>query len=600
MTPGMQQQRIVKPLLACVLSLVLPLCAAEKPPLDDASDARTTAAAPAMSAGDFEQLKKMLLDQQRQIDELRRALLDRDRGMERDKATDRSNSAPPQTAAAAEPAVVHASSGEVASTTAVAPPVPAPAPLPTYSPPTISTPSPQASTPSETSPLQLKIGDAYFTPVGFMDMTSVSRSTNPGSGIGTNFGSVPYGNTQAGSLTETRLSPQNSRIGMRIDALYKDWKVLGYWESDFLGQVGSPPNGGLAVTSNPYVFRMRLYWVDLTKGKFEFLAGQSWSLMTPNRKGISPLPGDIFFSQDIDVNYQLGLVWGRIPGFRFGFHPSDKVAFGLALENSEPYVGGGNGGSAVTLPASISTTATTGSTQGSVLGGQINNGSSVISAAALAPDIIAKLAIDPTSKFHFEISGVEIANKIAFPITTSPFTTTTFTKVGGGGSVNLSFALTPNVRILTNNFYSSGGGRYIFGQAPDFIIRSNGSLSLVHSGSTASGIEATFGKTLFYGYYGGVYVAKNMALDANGTTKIGYGSIASDGQNRAIQEITFGSNTTLMRDPKWGAINLMFQYSYLQRNPWLAAAGAPTDAHVSMGFVNLRYTLPGSAPTLGK
>jgi hypothetical protein len=427
-------------------------------------------------------------------------------------------------------------------------------------------------------------------------MTSISRSTNPGTGIGTNFGGIPYSNTQAGSLTETRLSPQNSRIGARFDALYHDWKILGYWESDFLGQLGAPPNGALAVTSNPYVFRMRLYWVDLTKGKFEFLAGQSWSLMTPNRKGISPLPGDIFFSQDVDVNYQLGLVWGRIPGFRFGFHPSDKVSFGLALENSEPYVGGGNGGSAATLPAAISGGAN--AVSGAVLGGQINNGQSVISSAAVAPDIIAKLAFDPTSKFHFEIAGVEIANKIAFPGSTYPLTT--FSKVGGGGSANLSFALGKNVRLLTNNFWSSGGGRYIFGQAPDFIIRSNGSLSLIHSGSTVTGIEATAGKTLFYGYYGGVYISKNMALDANGTTKIGYGPISSDGQNRAIQEVTFGTNTTLMRDPKWGAINLMFQYSYLQRNPWLVTGTAPTNAHVSMGFVNLRYTLPGSAPTLGK
>ena len=585
MTPRIEQQRTVKPLLACVLTLVLPLCAAERPASDDSPDARTTATASAPSASEFEQLKKMLLDQQRQIDELRRALLER-AGLEK----------PAAPTPAAEPVVTHASTGEVASTTAVLPPVPAPAPVPTYFPSATATASPQAGAAPESSPLQLKIGDAYITPVGFMDMTSVSRSTNPGSGIGTNFGSIPYSNTQAGSLTETRLSPQNSRIGARFDALYKDWKILGYWESDFLGQLGAPPNGGLAVSSNPYVFRLRLYWVDLTKGKFEFLAGQSWSLMTPNRKGISPLPGDLFYSQDIDVNYQAGLVWGRIPGFRFGFHPSPKVAFALALENSEPYVGGGNGGSAVTLPAAISGGAN--AVSGAVLGGQINNGQSVISAAALAPDIIAKLAFDPSSKFHFEIAGVEIANKIAFPGTTYPLTT--FSKVGGGGAVNLSFALSKNVRILTNNFWSSGGGRYIFGQAPDFMIRSNGSLSLIHSGSTASGIEATVGKTLFYGYYGGVYVGRNMALDANGTTKIGYGSIASDGQNRAIQEITFGTNTTLMRDPKWGAINLMFQYSYLQRNPWLVTGTAPTDAHASMGFVNLRYTLPGSAPTLGK
>jgi hypothetical protein len=299
------------------------------------------------------------------------------------------------------------------------------------------------------------------------------------------------------------------------------------------------------------------------------------------------------------VNYQAGLVWGRIPGYRVVLHPNDKVAIGIAAENSEPYVGGGNVGSGAVLPAAISTAATTGTTQGSVLGGQINNGSSVISAAALAPDIMVKLAIDPSSRFHFEIAGVEIADKIAYP-TGSPTTYPTSTKVGGGGSVNLSFELFKNFRLLTNNYWSDGGGRYIFGQAPDFIIRANGTPSLVHSGSSVSGFEATVGRTQFYAYYGGVYISRDMALDVNGTTKIGYGSISSDGQNRAIQEITFGSNTTLMRDPKWGAVNLMFQYSYLQRNPWLFAVGAPTNAHADMGFFNLRYTLPGSAPTLGK
>src|SRR5208282_4631873 len=119
-------------------SLVLPLCAAEKPAADDASDARTTAAAPATSASEIEQLKKMLQDQQRQIDELRRALLDRDKG------PDRNNKAESSRTATAEPVVVHASTGEVASTTAVLPPSSAPAPLPTYFPSAVSTPTPQA------------------------------------------------------------------------------------------------------------------------------------------------------------------------------------------------------------------------------------------------------------------------------------------------------------------------------------------------------------------------------------------------------------------------------------------------------------------------
>jgi hypothetical protein len=88
-----------------------------------------------------------------------------------------------------------------------------------------------------------------------------------------------------------------------------------------------------------------------------------------------------------------------------------------------------------------------------------------------------------------------------------------------------------------------------------------------------------------------------LALD-NNKSLIGYGPISSDGQNRAIQEVTFGTNTTLVRDTKWGALNLMFQYSYLQRNPWLVTGTAPTNASLSMGFVNLRYTLPGAPPAL--
>jgi len=87
--------------------------------------------------------------------------------------------------------------------------------------------------------LQFALGSAYFTPVGFMDFTSVFRDTDPGSNIGTNFGSFPYRTAAAtnANLSEFRMSPQNSRIGMRVDEMVKGAKVLGYWESDFLGGV---------------------------------------------------------------------------------------------------------------------------------------------------------------------------------------------------------------------------------------------------------------------------------------------------------------------------------------------------------------------------
>ena len=111
--------------------------------------------------------------------------------------------------------------------------------------------------------------------------------TIAGSGIGTNFVGIPNGAAAfQNHLNEFRLSMQNSRIGFRVDALVKGAHVIGYMESDYLGN--NP--GNVAVSSNSNTLRSRLYWVDVAKDKWEILGGQTWSLITPGRTGISPLP----------------------------------------------------------------------------------------------------------------------------------------------------------------------------------------------------------------------------------------------------------------------------------------------------------------------
>jgi len=455
----------------------------------------------------------------------------------------------------------------------------------------------------EASPLQLRIGSAYITPVGFMDFTSEWRSRDGGSGIGTNFASIPIGTSLqpfAAHLSEFRLSMQNSRVGFRVDAMVKGAHVIGYMESDYLGN--NP--GNVAVSSNSNTFRSRLYWVDVQKAKWEVLGGQTWSLITPGRTGISPLPGNLFYTQNIDVNYQLGLVWGRIPELRFVLHPTNKTAFAVALDSPEQYAGGSAGGGTIIYPAAYS----------SFAGSQLNTGGSTLAVPNLAPDVIAKLAFDPSSKFHVELGGVERQFKVWIPTTTG-----TFTKTGGGGFVNLNVQLFPGFRLLTNNFWSDGGGRYIFGQVPDLIVRNDGSLSPIKAASTVSGFEFTHKNSFVYAYYGGVYAQKNATFDVNGTTPIGYGVLPATltpitfgntvaaNQNRAIQEITLGFNQTLWRDAKYGALNFMGQYSFLRRNPWVIPSSAPgsipvlsedREAHLHMVFLNLRYTLPGSAPAM--
>jgi hypothetical protein len=467
----------------------------------------------------------------------------------------------------------------IASTTpmiAPPPPVTRPSASPLASP--APRPFPQNAPPD--SPLQIRIGDAYITPIGFMDFTGVYRSKNDGGSIGTSFGSVAYGNIYQTNLSEFRLSMQNSRVGFRVDAMVKGAHVIGYMEADFLGN--NPTN--VLVSSDSNTMRSRVYWVDVAKGSWEVLGGQTWSLITPGRTGISPLPQNLFYSQDIDVNYQAGLVWGRIPEFRLVYHAGDKAAIAIALDNPEQYVGGSSGGPVPTFPAALT----------NYPGGQLDNGTNTTNAPNVAPDVIAKVAFDPSKRAHIEFGGLERNFRVW-----NPNNLTHYSAQGAGGFLNVNFEVVKGLRLIANTFWSDGGGRYIFGQVPDLIARADGSLSPIHTGSTVSGFEYTQKNTLFYGYYGGIYVARNSALDANGKTLVGYGYTGSAAtNNRTIQEATFGMTQTLWRDPKYGALQLMFQYSYLQRNPWYVATGQPSNANVNMVFWNLRYLLPGQPPTL--
>ncbi len=525
---------------------------------------------------DVAALKAQLAEQQKQIDALKSAMEEERKLFE--KAT--SAVAPVKPAQDTFALPRNKALGDVASTTPIIPSI-APAVAPALD----AGQAPTAAEAIPPSPLQLKIGDAYITPVGFMDFTGVWRNHDGGSGIGTNFAGIPYGRSFATNLSELRESMQNSRIGFRVDALVKDVHVIGYMESDFLGN--NP--GNVAVTSNSNTLRSRLYWVDLRSEHWELLGGQTWSLMTPGRDHISPLPGDIFYSQDMDVNYQAGLVWGRIPELRLvGHFAGDKVALAFALDSPEQYAGGSAGAPTVTFPSGLS----------SVYGSELNTGGNTLGVPNFSPDLIVKLAFDPSSRFHAEIGGLERTVRVWNPLTNNHFTA-----AGGGGFLNLNFDLFKGFKILTNNFWSDGGGRYIFGMVPDLAIRSDGSPSLIHTGSTVSGFEWTAGNTLIYSYYGGTYIGRDAVLDTTGKTPalVGYGYNGSpSGQNRAIQEITFGFNQTMWKNAKYGALNLIGQYSYLTRNPWyIPNNGSPSDASVNMVFLDLRYTLPGSAPTLG-
>jgi len=89
-------------------------------------------------------------------------------------------------------------------------------------------------------------------------------------------------------------------------------------------------------------------------------------------------------------------------------------------------------------------------------GSQFDNATNVLVTPNVHPDIIAKLAFDPSSRVHFEIAGIERTFK-----DWNPVTGVHSTKAGAGGSVNANFEVVKNFRLITNNYWSDGGGRYL-------------------------------------------------------------------------------------------------------------------------------------------
>jgi hypothetical protein len=483
-----------------------------------------------------------------------------------------------------------------------------------------ATASDMAAEEAKEGPLSFKIGAAEFTPGGFVDFENVFRSTNTTNIAATNFGNIPFSNTVAGHLTEFRITGQYSRLNLKTHAVFGANDVTGYIEGDFNGNDAN----NVFVSTNPHTARLRLYWLQLKRGKWEFLGGSAWGLMTPNRTGLSPMPSDLALGLGEDANVHVGVNHTRAGTFRAVFHPNSNFAWGFGVENPQQYANG-----EVIFPAAFNA-------QVSGLF-DLNSAPNGIPGVPNAfPDFNTKLAWDSNPagrKFHFELGATTDSVKITVlaPSNTAGSAFTSHTKIGGGVQSALNFELVKNFRFVTNVFWGNGIGRYLIGLAPQaIVVPVNGAgntcivsggaargcdvaLSLVHSGNGTAGFEwQPAAKSTFGFYYGGMYAQRNFATDITATPNaagfqpnIGFGYPAvlnglgvaqfpGSGQsnNRAVQQGTVDWNQVFWRNPQYGAVLLITQASYLTRAPWFVAAGAPKNAHLVMGYVSLRYVLP--------
>jgi hypothetical protein len=259
---------------------------------------------------------------------------------------------------------------------------------------------------------------------------------------------------------------------------------------------------------------------------------------------------------------------------------------GFSFESGDAYSGGLAGGGTITLPSALAPN----------YFGQVDlsteNGNAVPNPNL---DWVAKIAFDPkiaSRSIHFEVAG--LINRFVFY---NPLNNRGFSIMGGGVACNAGIEAIPHLTLFTNNFYTNGGGSFIFGEAPALIIQATGAPSLLPAASTVDGLEyQATPKWILWTYYGGTWIDRISTFDPVSLQPVGYGYTGSpDSQNRTIHEITGGFTRVFWNNQNYGTLQFSAQYSWVARHPWYVAPSQPAGANLNMVYLGFRYLLPGKA-----
>ena len=134
------------------------------------------------------------------------------------------------------------------------------------------------------------------------------------------------------------MSERQTRFATLIEApISKSLLVSGYGEFDFLGSATSSNLG----QANSFVPRIRNLYTTLDSSDYGFhvLAGQNWSLVTMNSKGITPR--NEVTPPQIDAGFIPGFEFARLPQIRITKDFNKKLWIALDAESSQTNNGGG-------------------------------------------------------------------------------------------------------------------------------------------------------------------------------------------------------------------------------------------------------------------
>ena len=444
---------------------------------------------------------------------------------------------------------------------------------------------------AEPTPLRFK--GLILTPGGFLEGTMLLRTRNENADIANTFSAIPVNGSSNAKLSEFRGTARNSEFSLLVQGATAGTKLTGYAETDFLG---AAPTANY-VESNSWTPRLRQLWVQLDRPSgWTITAGQTWSLLTTNEKGIATLAELRPSTQD--GQYVVGFTWTRQRAFRVTRNFNDRFWAAFAVEEPETTY------SAAFVPANImglntSQNASTGVNLLPFLPNYSNGFST-----SLAPDLLAKVAFE-RGWGHFEIKAVGrfFRDRIASTATTNGHTNTTEGYgVGFGALLPLAHK---KFEIPVEGLLGQGIGRYGSSGLPDATLNpTTGELRPLREARIMGGLVYHRTNRLDLYTYGGDEYVGRYAFVAPGGTAAGYGSPlvsyagctnevalnTCSGANRNIYETTMGYWYRLYRG-EFGRIEQGNQIVYIHRNLWSGMGRSPQGGDL-VAYTSLRFYLP--------
>ena len=461
-----------------------------------------------------------------------------------------------------------------------------------------------AAVAAEADKLKPKTDGIYFkgvkiTPGGFIELAEVYRQHDTANDISTALNTIPYPQTRAGHEQEFLFTPRQSRVSALVEGDPSPGLILSmYGEFDFQGAAQTANSN----ETNSYNPRIRhLYGaIDWADSGWHVLAGQTFSLVTLDSKGITPRNEIIPLT--IDGQYHVGFTWTRQPQVRVVkdlFH--HQLWLGVSAENPQTTFSG-------TVPTGVINTINNG--QGyyagdtGTLATTVNSTGAVTAVSGVAPatqslnhvpDFVAKAAVEQDiygHHVHAEVLG--IARSFYEQLADYKTNNLTTAAIGAG----LTAQVVPGLfDIQASGLSGKGIGRYGSGQLPDATFSTNGHIEPIEETIALVGGTLHATRTLDLWVLGGEEHDDRAAYGA-----IGYGNPAANntgcgiegaaastcvGNTRLLEELSGGFWQKLYNGP-WGYIRLGLQYSYIERNAFSGVGGAP-DAHEDMLYTSFRY-----------